>query len=159
MNGWHRFGILLLCCFLVMVCFPNYDSMGWSFIGITILGWTIALLVITLITNVFGLNRVEGFNRVVTLVVLVGVLYTLLWYFPQTDKVTPINRLKYGEYPTWADIDKGLKRLTFNFDFVRRNVRREENYKNQELEPKKKQEANRNVPVKEESSRMDITVE
>lgn len=159
MNGWHRFGILLLCCFLVMVCFPNYDSMGWSFIGITILGWTIVLLIITLITNVFGLNRVEWFNRIATLVVLLGVLYTLLWHFPQTDKVSPINRLKYGEYPTKADVNRGLKRLTFNFDFVRRNVGREENYKNQELEPKKKQETTQKAPLKETTDRMDVTVE
>ena len=67
----------------------------------------------------------------------------MLWYFPQTDKVSPINKLKYGEYPTKADIDKGLKRLTFNFDFANRNVRRNENFANQEEVQRSKEKVNK----------------
>ena len=35
-----------------------------------------------------------------------------------------------------ADIDRGLKRFTFNFDFVRRNARRKENFINQDMNSK-----------------------
>lgn len=140
MNGWQRFGILLVCCFIVMVLFPNYDASGWTFIGLLILMWTGAIMLLSLVCNIFALYRFEWLNRLLTLAVFCGIMYTLLWYFPQTDKVVPINKLKYGEYPTKADIDKGLKRLTFNFDFVRRNVHRDENFTNQEdLEKAKKQ--------------------
>lgn len=132
MNGWQRFGILLVCCFLVLVLFPNYDVAGLSFIGLALLMWTGAIILLTIISNIFGLYRFEWLEKTVTLAVLVAIVYSLLWHFPQTDKVVPINKLKYGEYPTRADIDKGLKRLTFNFDFVNRNVRRDENFVNQE---------------------------
>lgn len=146
MHGWQRFGILLLCCFVVLVLFPNYDIAGLSFIGLALLMWTGAIILLTIISNIFGLYRFEALERAVTCAVLFAILYTLLWHFPQTDKVVPINKLKYGEYPTKADIDKGLKRLTFNFDFVHRNVRRSENFANQE-ELKKDKE-----PVKKTSN-------
>ncbi len=132
MNGWQRFGILLVCCFLVLVLFPNYDATGLSFIGLTLLMWTGAIILLTIISNIFGLYRFEWLAKLVTLAVFAAIVYTLLWNFPQTDKVVPINKLKYGEYPTKADIEKGLKRLTFNFDFNRRNARRSENFANQE---------------------------
>ena len=62
---------------------------------------------------------------------------SLLWYFPQKDNVTPINKIKYGEVPTKEDIKRGLNRFTFNFDFVRRRADRAENFVNQELEENK----------------------
>ena len=132
MNGWQRFGILILCCFLVLVLFPKYDAAGLSFLGLAFLMWTGAIILLTIISNIFGLYRFEWLGKLVTFAVLIGIIYTLLWNFPQTDKVSPINKLKYGEYPTKTDIEKGFKRLTFNFDFVRRNVRRKENFVNQE---------------------------
>ncbi|MBR4355157.1 MAG: hypothetical protein IKP96_01075 [Elusimicrobiaceae bacterium] len=143
MNGWQRFGILIVCCVLVMVLFPNYDTAGWSFIGLAFLMWTGAIILLTFISNVFALYRFAWLNRLVTLAVLCAIVYTMLWYFPQTDKVSPINKLKYGEYPTKADIDKGLKRLTFNFDFANRNVRRNENFANQEEVQRSKEKVNK----------------
>ncbi|WP_428050240.1 hypothetical protein [Candidatus Avelusimicrobium caledoniensis] len=122
MNGWQRFGILFLCCFFVMVLFPEYDKAGWTFIGLIMLMWTGAIMMLSLITNVFGLDRFDWFNRLLTLAVFCGIMYTLLWYFPQTDKVSPVNKLKYGEYPTMSDIKKGVKKLTFNFNFATRGV-------------------------------------
>ena len=132
MNGWQRFGILFLCCFGVMVLFPRYDVAAWPFIGVLMLMWTGVIMVISLISNIFALERIEWLNRLLTLALFCGIMYTLLWYFPQKDKVSPVNKLKYGEYPTVADIKQGMKQLTFNFDFVRRNVGRDENFINQE---------------------------
>lgn len=134
MNGWQRFAILLLCCFVVLVCYPNFDISGWTFIGLLIAMWTGGIIVLSIISNLFGLYRLESVNKFISIVFIFAVFYTLLWYFPQEDKVTPINKLKYGEFPTKADIDKGLKRFTFNFDFVRRNARRSENFINQDMD-------------------------
>ncbi|MBR4591875.1 MAG: hypothetical protein IKO35_01535 [Elusimicrobiaceae bacterium] len=145
MNGWQRFGILLVCCALIMILFPRYDASGWSFIGLTVLMWTGAIMVISLVFNVFALYRFAWLNKLTTLAVMCMIIYTLLWYFPQTDKVSPINKLKYGEYPTKQDINYGLKRLTFNFNFVRRNVHRGENYVNQEVDSKKIKENMKNT--------------
>ena len=133
MNGWHRFGILVVCCVAVMVLFPQYDFSGWTFMGMMLLMWTGTIMLISLLINMFGLYQAERFNKLITLVLMGLILCSLLWYFPQTDKVSPINKLKYGEYPTKATIKKGIKRLTFNFDFVRRNVHRDANFINQEV--------------------------
>lgn len=149
MNGWQRFAILLLCCFAVMVCYPDFDASGWTFIGILIAMWTGGILVLSIISNMFGIYRLETFNKFISLLFIAAVMYTLLWYFPQEDKVTPINKLKYGEFPTKADIDKGLKRFTFNFDFVRRNARRSENFINQDMDGDKvKKEIKKKVSEK-----------
>lgn len=151
MNGWQRFGILILCCFVVMVLFPNYNAAGWSFIGMLILMWTGAIMLIALISNIFALYRFAALNKFITFAVFCGIMYTLLWYFPQTDKVSPINKLKYGEYPNRETIDQGLKKMKFNFDFLRRNVRRDENFANQEELRKAKEKVNKMVKtVKEE---------
>ena len=133
MNGWHRFGLLLVCCIAVMILFPNYGGAGWPFIGITMLMWTGAIMIMSLLTNIFALDRMAWFNKLVTLLFLIGFLYTLLWYFPQSDRVSPINKLKHGEYPTSVTMKQGLKKLTFNFDFARRNVHRSENFVNQDV--------------------------
>ena len=106
-----------------MVCYPNFDAAGWTFIGILIAMWTGAIMILSIISNIFGLYRLETLNKLICLVFICAVFYTLLWYFPQEDKVTPINKIKYGEIPSKADIEKGLKRFKFNFDFVRRNAR------------------------------------
>lgn len=149
MNGWQRFCLLLLCSFIVMVCWPNFEQDGWTFIGSYILVGTGAIIVLSLISNLFAIYRFEWINRIISLAVLCLMMYVLLWYFPQTDKVSPINKMKYGEFPTQADIKQGLQRLTFNFDFVNRNVRGEENFKNQESA---KQKANKQA-AKEEADR------
>lgn len=149
MNGWQRFAILLLCCFAVMVLYPNFDASGWTFMGIAIAMWTGAIMVLSIISNLFGIYRLETLNKFISLLFIAAVMYTLLWYFPQEDKVTPINKLKYGEFPTKADIDKGLKRFTFNFDFVRRNARRSENFINQDMDGDKvKKEIKKKVSEK-----------
>ena len=136
MNGWQRFGILIVCCALIMILFPYYDAEGWSFIGLSLLIWTGVIIAISMVFNVFALYKLAWLNKLTTLVVMGAIMYALLLYFPQKDKVAPINKLKYGEYPTVEDMKYGLKRLTFNFDFVSRNVGREENYANQEVDSK-----------------------
>ncbi len=134
MNGWQRFALLILCCFTVMVLYPDFGASGWTFIGVAMAMWTGVIMVLSVISNLFGLYRWETFNKLITFVLLCGIMYSLLWYFPQEDKVTPINKIKYGEIPTTKDVERGLKRFTFNFDFVHRNATRKENFINQELD-------------------------
>ena len=139
MNGWQRFGILFMCCFFMMVLFPNYGKAGWTFIGLIMLMWTGAILLVSLVSNVFALDRFDWINRLLTLAVFCGIMYTLLWYFPQEDKVSPVNKLKYGEYPTMDDVKKGINQLTFNFDFVNRNVKDNNVLSEEEVNEAKKQ--------------------
>lgn len=162
MNGWQRFGMLIVCCFLVMVLYPNFEGDAWNFILMVGGLWTGVIMVISVISNLFGLYRFEGLNKLVTIALLGGIIYSLLWYFPQTDKVSPINKLKHGEFPTKEDLDKGLKRFTFNFDFVRRNVNRDENFINQDMNKEKvKKEIKKQVSKKTDQmiDELDIHVE
>lgn len=163
MNGWQRFAILILCAFAVMVLYPNFGPNSLSFIGIMLALWTGVIIVLSIISNIFNIYAFEGFNRVISFVLIVAIIASLLWYFPQEDKVTPINKIKYGEFPTKADIDKGLKRFTFNFDFVRRNARRKENFINQEAFDKEKIKKETKKQVKKAADELgdslDIVVE
>ncbi len=138
MNGWQRFMFLLMCYFVVMVLYPNYDAAGLYFVGITLAMWTGAILVLSIISNMLGLYNFPSLNKLITFILIVMIMCSLLWYFPQKDNVTPINKIKYGEIPTKADIEHGLNRFTFNFDFVHRRANRAENFVNQEIEDNKK---------------------
>ena len=138
MNGWQRFMFLLMCYFVVMVLYPNYDAAGLYFVGITLAMWTGAILVLSIISNMFGLYNFPSLNKLITFILIVMIMCSLLWYFPQKDNVTPINKIKYGEIPTKADIEHGLNRFTLNFDFVHRRANRAENFVNQEIEDNKK---------------------
>lgn len=137
MNGWQRFMFLLMCYFVVMVLYPNYDAAGLYFVGVTLAMWTGVILVLSVISNMLGLYNFPSLNKLITFVLVVMIMCCLLWYFPQKDNVTPINKIKYGEVPTKEDIKRGLNRFTFNFDFVRRRADRAENFVNQELEENK----------------------
>ena len=149
--GWQRFFILLLCCFFVMVLFPDYDKSAWSAIGIMALMWTGAIMLISLICNIFALDRFEWFNRLITLVVFGAIVYTLLWYFPQSDKVSPINKLKYGEYPTLEQIKKGIDKLKFHNDFVNKPPKRGEIFSDEEAEQAKQNLQKAAKTIKEEA--------
>ena len=149
MTGWQRFGIMLLCYFAVMVLYPNYDAAGFYFAGITLVMWTGVILILAVISNILGLYNFPNFCRFITLVFVAAVLFSLLWYFPQKDNVSPINKLKYGEIPTMEDIKAGVNRFTFNFDFVRRRATRSENFVNQKLEDNQEKIEETNEALKE----------
>ena len=75
MNGWQRFAILLLCCFAVMVCYPDFDASGWTFIGILIAMWTGGILVLSIISNMFGIYRLETFKPILQISRIRGILH------------------------------------------------------------------------------------
>ena len=128
MTGIRRFLMVLLCTALVMICFPDYGVAGWTFAGTIILVWTGIILIMSIVGSIFGLYRYDGINRFLSLVLFLGVMFSLLWYFPQESRVSPINQLKHGEFPTGGDIKRGLDKFTFNFAFDRRNARSEKNF-------------------------------
>jgi hypothetical protein len=149
MNGFQRFALVILCILAVMICYPYYPTGAtWGFAGIILAVWTGVIMVLSVLLGVLGLDRFEWVNRLVTLLLMVGILYSLLNYMPQEDNKTPLVKLQQGLRPSGEDIKTGIKRLTFNFDFVHRNVRSDRNFVNQnekknETESlKKKQENN-----------------
>ena len=87
-----------------MVLYPNYDAAGLYFVGVTLAMWTGVILVLSIISNMLGLYNFPSLNKLITFVLVVMIMCCLLWYFPQKDNVTPINKIKYGEVPTKEDI-------------------------------------------------------
>lgn len=141
MTGWQRFFLLILCYFIMLVFFPYYDGKGLSFIFLTFAMWTGVIILLSIIVNLFALYKLPPLNALFTLIFVLVVMGSLLIYFPQEGRLSPINQLKTGQLPTTADIEMGIKRLTFNFDFVRRNVERDENYINQMTPEQRKKKA------------------
>lgn len=162
MTGFRRFLMLLFCTALVMICFPDYTMAGWTFAGTIILVWTGVILIMSIVGSIFGLYRYDGINRFLSFVLFLGIMFSLLWYFPQESLISPINQLKYGEFPTGSDIKRGLDKFTFNFAFDRRNARSEKNFIHQKdshgvAEQSSQQEAPQ--PVQKFGRKIKITVE
>lgn len=142
MNGWAKFFLLIVCCVFTLILWPFYDWTGLKFMGMLFLLWTALILLVSILTNLLALYKVEILNRFISLVFVLAMMASLVYYFPLENKQTPYLRLQNNVWPTLSDIKAGIKRLTFNFDFVRRNVHRDANYVNQKLD--------KNVPTKEE---------
>ncbi|MBP5429439.1 MAG: hypothetical protein J6Y25_00915 [Elusimicrobiaceae bacterium] len=131
MTGVQRFFMLVLCVLLVMVLYPNFGTAGWPFVGTFVLVWTGIILIMSIVGSLFGLYRYDGVNRFLNILLFVGIMASLLWYFPQEDKISIVNKIKHGQFPTGADVKQGINQLTFNFAFDRRNARSEKNFVNQ----------------------------
>ena len=166
MTGIRRFFMLLLCTAIVMICFPDYGAAGWTFAGTLVLVWTGVILVMSIVGSIFGLYRYEGINRFLSLVLFLGIMFSLLWYFPQDSRVSPINQLKHGEIPTGSDIKRGLDKFTFNFAFDRRNARNEQNFIHQkdpkeltEEAAKKEAQQTAKKAAQKASQKLEIVVE
>ncbi len=132
MTGIQRFIMVVLCIGIVMICFPDFGTAGWTFAGTLLLVWTGIIVIMSIIGSLFALYRFEGINRFLSWVLLLGALGSVLWLLPQDDKVSPINKIKHGQLPTGADIKRGINKFTFNFAFDRRNARDDANFINQQ---------------------------
>ena len=143
MIGIQRFLLLILCVLLVMICYPDFGVTGWTFAGTIILVWTGIILIMSIVGTLFGLYRFEGINRFLTWVFFLCMLASILMFFPQDDQITPLQKLRQGNIPTGADIQRGLNKFTFNFAFDRRNARSDKNFINQQDAKKAAEEASR----------------
>lgn len=134
MTGWQRFFMLLACCVIVMILWPQYDGAGLTFMLMAGLLWTCVIIMLSVLSGIFGIYKFEFLNRFVSILYLGALLASLLFYFPLPGGETPASRMQKGKWPTQEDVKKGMKRLTFNFDFVHRNVHRDANYINQKID-------------------------
>ncbi len=159
MNGWAKFFLLIVCCIFTLILWPQYDKTGLQFMGMLCLLWTCIILLVSIIGNIFALYKFEFLNRLVSLAFLAALLASLIYYFPLKNDQTPYLRMKNNIWPTIADAKAGIQRLTFNFDFVRRNVHREDNYVNQQLNKASASKKNIQKAVQKTQEVLDIIVE
>ena len=159
MNGWSKFFLLIVSCIFVLILWPQYEQESLRFMGMLFLFWTCVIILISVIGNILALYKFELLNRLVSLLFLGALVYSLLNYFPLSNKQTPLLLLKNNVYPTIADIQHGMKRLSFNFDFVRKSVQDESNYVNQQIEKAAEQGKNIQKNIQETTEALDIIVE
>ncbi len=134
MTGWQRFFMLIACGVIVMILWPQYDGAGLTFMLMAGLLWTCVIIMLSVLSGIFGIYKFEFLNRFVSILYLGALLASLLFYFPLRGGETPASRMQKGQWPSLQDVQKGMKRLTFNFDFVRRNVHRDANFVNQKID-------------------------
>lgn len=105
-------GVLIaLSCLAVVICYPNYADnalrimltwAGLAFVAVTIL---------TIISKILFIGRLNFFNFLLDIAIVIAFLYILLNIFPQVSGKSPYSQLKKGIYPKTEDIDKGLSKL------------------------------------------------
>ena len=159
MSGWQRFFMLFLFTIGILVCFPQYDTKGFTFMAMAFILWCCIIILCTVLLNLFALAKFDWLHRILSIVFLLVMLASLLFHFPLENNQTPISRLQNGQFPTVADLQEGARRLTFNFDFVRRNVRRSDNYVNQQYDKKPEPQKEVKKAVKKPEDVLDISVE
>ena len=159
MNGWARFFLLLVCCIVTLILWPQYNRAGLGFLGMFFILWTCITILLSVIVNIFAIYKWEWLHRLISIAFVVAMVACLLYHFPLVDNQTPISRLKANQWPSGQDIQAGIKRLTFNFDFVRRNVHRDANYVNQKLDDGTEATQEIKKIVKKQQETLDIVVE
>ncbi len=159
MNGWAKFFLLIVCCIFTLILWPQYNTDGLQFMGLLALLWTCLILLVSIVGNIFALYKFEFLNRLVSLAYLAALLASLIYYFPLENDQTPYLRMKNNIWPTISDAKAGIERLTFNFDFVRRNVNNEKNYINQQFDKADSTKKEIKKAVQKTQEMLDIIVE
>jgi len=134
MTGWQRFFLLVVFCVATLIFWPQYDNAGLTFLGMFFLLWTCIIILFSILINLFAIYKIEFLHRLLSLLLLLAMVACLLVYFPLPGEETPLTRIQNNQWPTVSDVQKGIKRLTFNFDFVHRNANNDDNYINQKFE-------------------------
>ena len=161
MTGWPRFFLLFAICIGIMICWPQYQANGLSFMALAFAFWTCMVMFFSFCVDLFGIYKAEWLHRLLSLAFLALVTFSLLYYFPLPNKDTPLKRLQRGDFPTSEDIHTGIRRLTFNFDFARRNVYREKNFINQKMDNTEENKTKKELKkvVKKPAEILDIIVD
>ena len=159
MTGWQRFFLLFAACIVVMILWPQYDMKGITFMSMAFILWTCIIMLLSVLINLFAIYKSEFLHRLVSVAFLIMMIGSLLYYFPLENKETPISRLLKHQWPTWQDIQEGTRRLTFNFDFARRNVHRDANYINQKIDKSSDDTDELKKAIKKQKEKLDIIVE
>ena len=125
MTGWQRFFLLIVCMAATLILWPQYDQAGWSFVLMAGILWTCVIIMLSVLSGIFGIYKFEFLNRFISILFLGALIACLLYYFPLKNAETPFSRMKAGKWPTTQDVQTGLERLTIDVDFLRRNMHKE----------------------------------
>lgn len=119
-----RFILLLLIFLGAMVCFPDYPNTTPITIFIMFIISFISVLVLTFVFSLLFLGRSHVFNCLFDLIIILVVGYFLLNIMPQTDGVSPYDKIMNGKYPDKQQVERGLKKLDFTSNGIKEDVKK-----------------------------------
>ncbi|MCL2888151.1 MAG: hypothetical protein FWF35_02435 [Elusimicrobia bacterium] len=115
----RRIFFILLIHFVIMVCFPYFGATGGFMFGLMSAGiWIIAAVAIGIIITLLAMEQWDRLNTLITFALLVLCIGFLLMKLPQEDKVSPWQKLAYGNFPKIEHIKDGLKPFGINWDKI-----------------------------------------
>ena len=119
-----RFILLTIIFLAALICFPYYPQTAPITVFIMFIISFVAVLVLTFFSSIFFLGRSHVFNCIFDLAMILVVGYFLLNIMPQTDGVSPYDKVKNGKYPTESQIKKGLKKLDFTTEGLEEDIKK-----------------------------------
>jgi len=114
----RRIFFILLIHFVVMVCYPYSGPTGMTFGLVSAVVWSVAAIAVGIIITLLAMERWDRLNTAITAVILILCAWFILMKLPQEDKVSPFQKLAYGNLPKAEHIKDGLKPFGFNWDKI-----------------------------------------
>ena len=115
----RRIFFILLIHVVVMICYPYYGPTGMTFGLVSAVVWSVAAIAIGIIVTLLGMERWDRLNTAITVVMLVLCAWFILMKLPQEDKVSPFQKIAYGNFPKAEHIKDGLKPFGINWDKIK----------------------------------------
>lgn len=110
--AFRRVLAVLLAHLAVLICFPNYaEGVGISFIITSFAIWVGIIIVLSVISSILFLDRWEKFNAFLSAILFFVCLFILLNSMPQENRISPLQQLAYGDFPTVENMKKGADKL------------------------------------------------
>ncbi len=118
-----RFMLLVVLFLAALICFPNYPNTTPLTLFIMFLISFVSVLIVTFISSIILLGRSHIFNCILDLIIVLVVGYFLLNIMPQTDGVSPYDKLKNGKIPTEKEIQYGIQKLDFTTKDLKKDLK------------------------------------
>ncbi|MEA3307154.1 MAG: hypothetical protein U9Q34_05175 [Elusimicrobiota bacterium] len=105
-----KIGLIIAIHLAVFLSYPETGEFGGYYLAISIILWTGFMMFINLSVKI--IKFISGaLGHLVHLAILVLMFLSIALTLPQADRVTVLEKLRDGKYPTKETIQKGLHKL------------------------------------------------
>ena len=105
-----KIGLIIAIHLAVFLSYPETGEFGGYYLAISIMLWTGVMLFINLSVKI--IKFISGaLGHLVHLAILLVMLLSIALTLPQADRVTVLEKVRDGKYPTKKTIQTGLHKL------------------------------------------------
>ena len=105
-----KIGIIIAFHLAVFLSYPETGEFGIYYLAISIVLWTGFMMFINLSVKI--IKFISGvLGHLVHLAILIVMLLSIALTLPQADRVTVLEKIKDGKYPTKETLQRGLSKL------------------------------------------------